>query len=600
MQILGDRILDFLIQKKVKHVFVLTGGAISFVLDCFSKRKDIDYVCVAHEQAAAMMADAYSRSGKGFASTMVTSGPGATNLITGICCSWFDSIPNIHICGQVNQFELKESNLSTRKCRQIGFQETNIVNISKEFTKKSIQLKNTKDLDKTLNDLYKVSVSGRPGPVLIDIPINLQKEKLKKVKLKNLKNENKLGKDLKLNNKINKFLLLLKNSKRPVIIAGGGIRLSKSEKLFYQFIKNLNIPIVSTWSGFDLLDYDQKNYFNTIGVYGHRLSNFVVQNSDLILCLGTRLDTRITGGNPKSFAREAIIVSVDIDINELNKQRGLKINLKINSDINNFLSHFFIIYKRRNYQLNFKDWINQCKIWKKNFPFDSERTFKTSKISPYKFIEFLSEVLDKNSIIIPDDGGHLTWTMQAFKIKKGQRLFSAFGNSPMGYSLPAAIGASIANPKKKIIAIDGDGSIQINIQELVLLKNRNLNIKIFIIDNNGYGIIKQFQNLYMKQRHVASDKGLPNPDLVSIAKSYKINTHVLKSKKNLKKNIKKILNLNGPQFTLVKIDKDQIIEPKLEFGKPIEEVSPALNIDVFEKNMIVKTFINTKKNQEIN
>ena len=280
MQLLGDSILDFLVEKKVKHVFVLTGGAISFVLDCFDKRKDIEYICVAHEQSAAMMADAYSRSGKGFASTMVTSGPGATNLITGICCSWFDSIPNIHICGQVNQFELKENNFSTKNCRQIGFQETNIVNISKEFTKKSVQLKKSKNLNKTLNLLYNNSTTGRPGPVLLDIPIDLQKQKLIKIKTQTLKTKKRFKIDLKLEKKIKKIFTYLVGSKRPVIIAGGGIRISKSENLFYQFISRLNIPIVSTWSGFDLLDFNHKNYFNTIGVYGHRSSNFIVQNSD--------------------------------------------------------------------------------------------------------------------------------------------------------------------------------------------------------------------------------------------------------------------------------------------------------------------------------
>lgn len=599
MKPLGHNILDFLVKKKVKHVFLLTGGAISFVLDCFSQRKDIEYICVAHEQSAAMMADAYSRSGVGFAATMVTSGPGATNLITGICCSWFDSIPNIHICGQVNQFEIKENNNSTKKCRQIGFQETNIVNISKEFTKKSIQLKDSKKLNKTLNYLYDQSVMGRKGPVLIDIPINLQKEKIKKIKI-NLNKSKKIFISDTTAKKINLVYKYLTNSQRPVLIAGGGIRLSESESLFYKLIKKLKVPVVSTWSGFDLLDFKHINYFNTIGVYGHRSSNFIVQNSDLVICLGSRLDTRVTGGNPKTFARDAKIISIDIDKNELNKKRGLNIDLKINLDLIDFFKIFIKMYDNKLSKLNYINWIKKCYTWKKEFSFESERTFKTNKINAYKFIESLSDELDNKSIIIPDDGGHLTWTMQSFKIKKGQRLFSAFGNSPMGYSLPAAIGASIANPNKTIIAIDGDGSIQINIQELALVKNRNLNIKIFILDNNGYGIIKQFQNLYMDKRHVASDKGLPNPNLVSIAKAYKINTHIIASNKNVNKKIQNILKLKGPQFVLVKIDKNQIIEPKLEFGRPIEELSPELDKDTFLKNMIVKPLNSINKNQEIN
>jgi acetolactate synthase-1/2/3 large subunit len=593
----ADYILKFLISKNVNNVFLITGGAISFVVDAFSRNKKIKYTCVAHEQAAAMMADAYSRVDKGFGATMVTSGPGAQNLITGIACSWFDSVPVIHISGQVNSFELSSTNKTTKKVRQVGFQETDIVSIVKPITKFAYQLKKPNEIKYILEKAFYLSNQGRPGPVLIDIPMDFQRVKINPNKIKSFKAPKK-----KINHQIvsnvYRVKALLNKSKRPILILGGGVRMSKSVNQLEKFLKNIDLPIVTTWSGLDTMDYRDKKYIGCIGVYGSRAANFAVQNSDLVLNFGSRLDTRITSGKPETFARSAKIVSIDIDIHELNKKRGLNIYLKINEDLNNFLSTFNSKFKGFKFSAS-NHWKSICQEWKLKYPnVQSSYCDQRNYVNPYCFIDRLSSKLNKRDIVLTDDGGHLTWTIQAFKVKKGQRVLSAFGNSPMGYAFPAALGASLANKKKRIICIDGDGSIQINIQELQTMVANNLPIKLFIINNDGYGIIKQFQELYLNKRYEASisSKGVTNPNFKKISNAYGINYSEIKNNKQIDKILNKILNSKKPEFVNVIIDPNQKIIPKLQFGKPIEDLSPLLPRLEFKKNMIIPTLEENSSN----
>ena len=594
----AEYILKFLISKNVKNVFLMTGGAISFAVDAFSKNKKIKYTCIAHEQSAAMMADAYSRCGKGFGATMVTSGPGAQNLITGIACSWFDSVPVIHISGQVNKFELSSNNQTTKQVRQIGFQETDIVSIVKPITKFAYQLKDSKEIKYILEKAFYIANEGRPGPVLIDIPMNFQKEKIDLNKLTTFKKPKTKNNNIKIKDAVYKVQELLIKSKRPILILGGGVRMSNAVIELEKFLKRINIPIVTTWSGLDLVDFNHKNYIGCIGVYGSRGANFAVQNADLVLNFGSRLDTRITGGKPETFARSAKIISVDIDKYELNKKRGLNVYLKINEDLKNFLSIFNL--KSANFRYSASSfWESLCKKWKLIYP-NVVSSYKKQKkyVNPYFFIERLSEKLNSKDIIVPCSGGNLTWTIQAFKIKKGQRLFSAYGNSPMGYALPAALGASLANNKQRVICIEGDGGIQINIQELQTMVSNNIPVKLFIINNNGYGIIKQFQELYLGGRYEATipSKGVTNPDFKKISNAYGINYSEIKNNKEIDRVLTQVLRSKRPEFINVIINSNQKIIPKLQFGKPIEDLSPLLSRSEFQKNMIVLPLREASKN----
>ena len=593
---LSDFTLKFLEQKKIKEVFLITGGAISFMVDAFSRNKKIQYISVGHEQAAAMMADSYSRLGPNFSCTMVTSGPGATNLITGIACSYFDSIPALHICGQVNTYEQQDGHKSTANVRQVGFQETDIVKISKPITKFSYKLKKASEIKYILEKAYHIATTGRPGPVLIDIPMDLQKIEINPKKLKSYKPKID-KKKINYKNTISKVQNLLKKSKKPVIILGGGIKYGRAELNLFKFLKKFKVPIVTTWSGVDLVDYNNYCYIGNVGVYGSRAANFTVQNADLILCLGTRLDTRITGGVPKSFARKAKKIVVDIDKFELNKKRGLKIDLKIKLNIKTF----FQIYEKYKKEILIRnDWLLRCRNWKLKYPIILKEFHKVKKhVNPYVFIDSLSKSLNKKDVIIADDGGHLTWTLQSFKIKLGQKLFSAFGNSPMGYALPASIGASIIRNKNRIICIDGDGSIQINLQELHTIDKLQLPIKIFILNNDGFGIIKQFQELYLGSRYEASGKGVSNPDFKKISKAFCINYTLIKSHLDLKK-INKVISSKKPEIIEVKLKENQKIIPKLQFGNPIEDISPLLSRKEFLSNMDVPLVNRDKKIFEAN
>lgn len=583
----ADYILDFLVSQGVKHVFLITGGAIAFVVDAFSRRKDITYVCVAHEQAAAMMADAYARMGPGFAAAMATSGPGATNLITGICCSWFDSIPTMMITGQVNTYELKKD----YKVRQVGFQETDIVDIVKPITKFAAQLDRAENVRYLLEKATFVAKSGRPGPVLIDIPMNFQRTEIDPKKLTGfIPPKEKLCKDTGsfLKEKIKDTVKLLIHSQRPVILAGGGIRIAGAEIEIEHLIKLTKIPVVTSWSGFDLFAKNHPYYLGTQGVYGERAANFAVQNSEVLLTIGSRLDTRQTGGKPDTYARKSKIIMVDIDQGELDKRRGLTPHISINCDAKVFLRTLIDEIKREKLP-DINTWTERCLEWKRKYPMVLPEYYKEKGyVNPYVFFKTLSNELPKNAVVITDDGGHLTWTMQAFEIRKGQRLFSAYGNSPMGYSFPAAIGASIALGKKEVICIDGDGSLQINIQEFQTLAYHKLPVKIFLMNNHGYGIIKQFQELYLESRFEATGKGYSCPDFVKIAKAYGIKTVSIKNHRQLEAKMRQVLHYKGPVLCDVFVRSNQKLIPKLEFGRPIEDLSPLLPRKEFSKNMIVK------------
>ena len=359
---------------------------------------------------------------------------------------------------------------------------------------------------------------------------------------------------------------------------GGGLKCSKSKKELNIFIKKIKIPIVASWSGTDLIDHNDIKYIGNIGVYGNRLANIAVQNSDLILCLGSRLDTRVTGGKPYSFAPYAKKIVVDIDKYELSKQRGLKIDLKFNSNLKYFLEEV----NNHKLYLSREIWLKKIKNLKNLFKFPELQKKNGKKVNPYLFINKLSNLLDEKSIIIGDTGSHLTWLMQSFKVKYGQTLFSAFGNSPMGYALPASIGAQIVNKDKKVISLNGDGSIQLNVQELQTLQKFNLPIKVFIVNNNGYGIIQQFQDLYLDKRHEASNRVVSNPDFKSLSKAFKINYNLIKNNNDLKK-LKKIISSKGAEIIEVNIEDEEKIIPKLEFGKPIDNLSPKINLDLIKR-----------------
>ncbi|MBI2625529.1 thiamine pyrophosphate-binding protein [Candidatus Parcubacteria bacterium] len=610
---LSDYLAQFLVEQKVKHVFLVTGGAAAHIVDSLGRNPKIAYICPQHEQSAAMAADAYSRITKNIGVAVATSGPGATNLITGICCAWFDSIPILCITGQVNTHEMAGPK---RKVRQYGFQETDVVGIVRPITKFAELVTDPKEIRYVLEKAVYLAKSGRPGPVLVDLPLNVQHADINPKTLRRF-NPRELHEPkpnaAKLRTQVRRMIHMLGKAKRPVILAGGGIRLAYARPEFRKLMAKLRVPVVASWSGIDALAHSHPMYVGQLGVYGARGANFTAQNTDLIIAIGSRLDSRQTGGQHHTFAREAKRVGVDIDPGEIFKQDGVKAHLAIVSDAKLFLEEFLRQLPRVKLQ-DLPVWHARCRNWKKRYPAVwPEWYHQKGSVNSYVFVEALARAAGNDDIAIVDEGGNLTWTMQAWHVKPGQMLFSALGNSPMGYAFPAAIGAWFAAPQRRIICIDGDGGFQVNIQELQTVAYHKIPLKIFILNNRVYGILKQFQETYFKARYEAStpEHGYSCPDFVNIAKAYGIKAVRITNHRNLAANIRKVLATPGPVLCDVNISRDQKLIPKLiayqnkqgrYISNPIEDQLPFLPRKEFLENMIVPPVQQegTKKTNEIN
>ena len=575
---LTDYIAEY-ISKIADNVFVGQGGNIIHVLDSLGKRKDIKIIPSQNEQGAAIAADAYSRfNEKKIGVTATTSGPGMLNLMQGIACSFFDSIPTVHFVGAVVTSQLRKN----KKIRQIGFQEMEVVDIVKPITKYAVLLKDKNMIKYELEKMLYYAKEGRQGPVLMDLPDDLQRAYINPKKLKSFTPPKRLKKKVLFEKK---FLNLIKNSKRPLIVVGHGINLSNTKKELYKFISKTGIPFSPSWATVDLFTSEDKLNAGTFGVAATRYGNFAIQNADLLISLGCRLNTQITGSNLKSFAPNAKKIVVDIDDNEFKKTNGLKYDLKINLNLKDF---FKTINPKIKNKKNYSKWIGNFRLWKLKYPIVQQEYYRqTKKCNPYVFFRSLSEQTGKNDVLIPDASANLIWAMQSFKVK-GQKIFTALNHSPMGYSMPATIGAYLADKTKNVICTIGDGSMQMNIQELATISHFNLPIKIFVINNKGYGLIKQTQDTWLDSRRVGVDSrsGLAMPNLIKIANAYGIKTVEINNHKEMDKKLRGVLKSKFPVLCDVKVDEKQKVIPKLEFGREIQDLSPRLNQEEMNLNMI--------------
>jgi acetolactate synthase-1/2/3 large subunit len=541
----SDYIAKFFAEKEIEFSYIFTGGAIAHVIDSFyryhksSNTGFLKPICVLHEQAGSMAMDAYTRVTGKPGVMLVTSGPGATNLLTGVACSWYDSIPGIYITGQVRTWEIAKG-----KQRQLGFQETNIVDMAKPITKYAKLIKNVKDIPYELEKAYNIAISGRPGPVLIDIPMDLQWanieiDKIKKKVYRNTKSIVKINKNI-----LDKIIKLIKKSKKPVILAGAGISNAKAENEFEEFVNVLNIPVLTSFGGKTAIANDNANYCGLIGTMGLKPSNEILNSSDLLIVIGSRLSWRQLRSSPEKFANKAKIIHIDIDKNELNKK--IKTKYCYNVDVKEFLNS--TLQRKKELKSNFSSWKKKCcKKYNAYKLYSPEDILAGKKVNPYYFFEKLSEYMEPNDILVPDAGQNVMWAMQQTKIKKNQKIITSWGHSPMGYSLPASMGvAAVENHNGRTICTIGDGGFQVNIQELQTIKYYNFNIKIFILNNYSYGAIKDFIRGNLDGRNFAVDKndGYAVPDLLSISRSYGFKTEDITTNGDIKK-IKDILNMPG-------------------------------------------------------
>ena len=584
----SDVVAEVLIEEKVSHVFAISGGASLHLIHSLADNENIQYICNHNEQACAMAADGYSRVSGKTGVAVTTSGPGATNLITGICCSYYDSIPSLFITGQVSTMRMK----GDTGVRQIGFQETPIVDIAEEITKYAYTIVDPEEIKYQLQKALHIAKSGRPGPVLIDVPDDLQRQLVDPLKLKNF--QAPAAQELpNLKNSLQDIIDLIMNSKRPILIAGWGVHLSDTEAELLQFAESFNIPIALTWGAADLIPFDHDLYVGTFGTHGNRHANFAVQNADLIISLGSRLDTKSTGSPVNTFAREARKIMIDIDINELNKFQyfDLKFDQLIHCDLKDFFNNFRKLEPTKDNSNNL-EWLKQIDKWKHQFlSFDDRKGIATTKVNPYNFVDSISNNLKGNEQIFIDTGCSIAWFMQSLRVKDKVRVFHDFNNTAMGWALPAAIGGYYASLKHQspIIAIVGDGSFMMTSYELATVMHHNIPIKIFIMNNQGYSMIQQTQDQWLDSNYYASSEegGLSFPNYEKLASTYNIKYFELNNEKDFSL-IDEIMNDDNPLICNVCIDKDFRVTPQVKFGKPNEDMGPLLPRDMFKESMIIK------------
>ena len=550
-----DYIIETLYLNGIDTYFVITGGAIVPFINAIARNSKVKYYCFQHEQSAAMAAEGYYRASGKTAGVVVTSGPGVQNLLNGVCGCWYDSIPAFFISGQVNTKE-DLTNFKS-KPRQTGFQEMPVAKLFEDVTKKSLHIPELSQLEGVLKELLTEIKTPRYGPVLMDLPVNLQMTTIEDVE------PFEVVPHLQRGTTPHDLSSYIHKSKRPVVIFGHGVKLAGAEKEAMEFIEKTKLPFLVSWGAFDICATDHPLRIGSPGVYGDRVANYAIQNADLVISIGSRLDSRQIGGSGPMFSVHSKRIMVDIDAEEINKmpEKGVEIDLGIVSDAKNFFKHVIMHSHAAIVQYgNFARWTQKINEWKKKY---SEEKSREGDSAVYDYLNGFFKSLPDDCIIIPDQGGNLVWTMQSAILKEGQKLFTNFGNSSMGYALPAAIGAAIGSGKK-VYCIDGDGGFQMNIQELLTVKKYDLPIDIIILNNDGYGIIKQFQDSYFDSKYVATSKSDVfggDVDFVKIAEAYGVKT-----------------------LQDITIPETQKIYPKLEFGNSLENMTPYID---FEEDMVV-------------
>ena len=552
------RVSDYIIQYlrdeyNIETIFTVSGGGCIFLIDSLGHTEGVNYVATHHEQAASIAAEGYARMNNKLGACIVTSGPGATNAMTGTLCSWLDSIPVIVISGQVNK-ELT-TNHTGLPLRQLGDQEYNIVESVKNMTKYAVQVNNADDIRFHLEKACKLATSGRPGPVWLDIPLNIQSANIEPEQLHGYNEPIEFPQASKSD--IEQVIAKWNNAKKPLLLVGNGIRLSGGVNELRRLLTKTNIPAISAVNGNDIVTSDYEHYCGRFGTHAQISANKLLSECDFLLSIGSRLYVRQTGYNFKGFAKQAHRVYVDIDQNELNKPT-LFPDHKIHSDAKDFINKLL----QENITLSSTEWLEECKENNKAPKVLQRHRDKKHNASVYAFIEQLSKVLPKDHHVVTSDGSANVVTMQVMDLAGDQRLITNTGCAPMGYGLPAAIGAAVNN---KIVCIEGDGSLHLNVHELQTMKHYNLPIKLIVINNDGYLSIKVSQKTFFNGNYVASEKnsGVSFPNYEKLIKAYDLPYFNITNNDNIHPTLTEFLSQDGPCVLEVFTDPDEFHEPKV-------------------------------------
>ncbi len=623
---LSDYVVEFLQKKGVTDCFTVVGGGAMFLNDSFGHAKGMNCTHFHHEQGAAMAAESYARYDNKVAVLCVTSGPGGTNAITGVLGGYLDSLPMFIISGQTRydttvryeaglsgdseSIQRPDALYGTRKSslpRSIGDQEYDITHVAERFCKYAVMIESPEGIRFHLEKAWHLMRSGRPGPVWIDIPVNIQSMDIDPGTLRGYKPE-EAGPSKLAPTMAHDILTMIRDAKRPVLYAGGGVRISGGYEVFRKLVDKLGIPVCTYWNSIDLIEDTHPLYCGRAGNMGDRAGNFAVQNSDLLLVIGSRLSIRQVGYNYNTWARAAKVIMVDIDEAELNKHT-LHVDLKVRCDAKAFMemilkeiSSFDSSLHRDAYLSPAEDWRRQCLSWKNTYPVVREGQLNTGddKVNVYGFIRALSEALPPGSLTAVSNGACCVAGHQAYVIKDGTRFIVNNAVASMGYGLPAAIGLCIASGKRDTVCLEGDGSIMMNLQELQTIITNNLPVKIFLINNEGYQSIRITQNNFFGDAPkvgIGPDSGdISFPSYRKIAEAFGYRYLSITSGKELSSGIREALESPGPLICEVFTDTNQVWEPKNSARReadgsitspPLEDMAPFLSREELQRNMYI-------------
>lgn len=586
----SEYIFDFFQKKGVDTAFMVTGGQAMFLNDAVGKNPNYHIICHHHEQACTMAADAYGRVSNKPAIALVTAGPGALNAINGVAGGYTDSSPMIVISGHTN-LHFVQYQAQTR-IRQYGVQGINIGPVVSSIVKYFRTIDKPEELHEILEMAYDTAVGGRPGPVWLEVPLDIQKAQVPIQETKNSDEKAELFSLGDVKQAVKRTYQRLQDAQRPVFLVGQGVSLSGARELFDKAVHTLRVPVITARLGIDLMESADELYVGRPGNYGERAANMAIQNADLIISVGCRLASSLVGHNPKQFGENAYMICVDIDPEELNKP-NCNIDDRVLGDSKAFFEYILRYMKR--YELpDYSKWIRQCNKWKKEYPVMQQSYWEERPVNSYLFMDLLTKHTAPGAMITVDTGSCFHVACQSWKVKKGQKFLTTGGISSMGY-WAASIGACMANNGKNTICITGDGSLQMNIQEFATIRHNNLPIKIFVLNNNGYLLIRHTQHNFMEDRFVGESPktGVWCPDTGKIASAYEIPFVRINDPVEVEKKIDEVFAIDGPVICEVMTPTWQLLIPRISSEKlpdgtlvahDYDDMFPFLPREEMEKN----------------
>jgi len=593
---LSDYVMRFVADQGVKHIFMVPGGGAMHLNDSLGSCRDLEYVSNLHEQASAVAAENYAKMTGNLGVALVTTGPGGTNAVTGVAGAWLDSTPCLFISGQVKRADLKRD----RGVRQLGVQEVDITAIVQPITKYAVTILDPATIRYHLEKAVFLARSGRPGPVWIDIPLDVQAAEIEPEELAAFDRE-ECPPDFNtthVREQVTTALEMFNKAERPVILLGNGVRLAGATADFLQLAESLGVPVLSTWLAIDLLPEAHPLFCGRPGGVAPRGPNFTLQNADWLLTIGARLDHAVTAYAPEKMARAARKIMVDIDATELDKLKGL-IDVPVHADARVFVREML----RQRERIVKKDrggWLTRGLEWKTKYPVVQPAHRATrGRVSVYHLSEVLGNELSGDDLIVSgSSGAGIEVFLLAYKVKAGQRIFHTTALGAMGFGLPASIGACVGGGGRRTVCVDGDGGFQFNIQELETVRRLNLPIKFFVLNNDGYASIRTSQKNYFAGRLVGADasSGLTLPDLGKVATAYGLSTARIENQSDLTSQVRRVLSMPGPVVCEVMVQLDEVRAPRVAsmqrpdgsmVSKPLEDLWPFLDRAEFRANMLV-------------